>query len=113
MNIKKREFNSEEFLDRIATFPSWIVTPDDLMKFCRHIQYRMYQWKATVDFIHANVQMPQSFVEAMEEMQLAYDDAYICDKLSLKTFSEMKEDHEASSIRCKKKWEDAGIKEKK
>ena len=37
------EEEKEKFLEQIHSLPYWIQSPEDLMKFSRHILYRLYQ----------------------------------------------------------------------
>lgn len=72
----KERFDNEEFLREIHTVPSWVKNGDDLLKFCRHIMYRLLKEKAVNIWYQKNTKLEDDQYLQVLKIQIAYDDVY-------------------------------------
>ena len=86
----KIKFEKQEFLRQIHTIPSWVKNGDDLLKFCKHLNYRLLQEKAINSWYHANFgALSLQKFEEVSQIQFDYDDAYNNDVSKFQPFSEI------------------------
>ena len=83
------DFNKEEFLEDIHSFGPWVKTPDDLLKFLKHIQYRLFQSQEMVRWYSSKAKLSPE--EQMEILKISkqYDDAYGNDTSEFQSFDEI------------------------
>lgn len=79
----------EEFLREIHTLPCWVKNGDDLLKFCKHIQYRLLQAKAINQWCQNNLDMQDEDLDEILKIQKAYDDAYNQDVSKFQSFEQI------------------------
>lgn len=53
----ENKFNKEEFLKDIHSIPYWVETGEDLLKFCKHLQYRLHQNKVIDLWYRINIKL--------------------------------------------------------
>lgn len=70
------EFNKEEFLEEIHSFASWVKTGDDLMKYCRHIKYRMLQGQAIERWYQKNFKLTDEQCYELNKLVCEFDHSY-------------------------------------
>lgn len=70
------EEEKEKFLEQIHSLPYWIESPEDLMKFSRHILYRLYQTTAELKFVRGKCALTDDDRLELSKLSLSYDDAY-------------------------------------
>lgn len=81
-------FDKDEFLQEINSFPYWVENGDDLMKFCKHLQYLLRQ---NVDMLRwyskrANLTLEEEL--EITKLERSYKDAYNNDTSQLMSFKE-------------------------
>jgi len=85
----ENEFDKEEFLRQIHTIPSWVKNGDDLLKFCKHIQYRLLQTQAIDRWYQRNCKITDEQSAEVNEIYLNYNRAYENDKSKFQPFDEI------------------------
>jgi hypothetical protein len=85
----KNDFDKEEFLESIHRIPHWVRNGDDLLKFCKHLQYRLFQEKAVNRWYQDNMEKvsEEKYLE-VNKIQSDYDKAYNNDLSKFQSFSE-------------------------
>ena len=81
-------FDKENFILSISTFPTWIKTGDDLMTYCKHLNYRLMQSKEINRWYEKRINLIDNEVSEINQIHTKYDDAYNNDVSKLKPFKE-------------------------
>jgi len=76
----KEGFDKEEFLKDIHTIPSWVKNADDLLKFCKHLHYRLLQQQAICAWYQEQIILNDDMHYEVNKIQCKYDRAYNNDK---------------------------------
>lgn len=83
------DFDKEQFLKNISTIPSWVTNGDDLLKFCKHIQYRLLQAQAVNLWYREQFALNATQSAEVLEIRKRYDESYDEDKSNFKPFQEI------------------------
>lgn len=86
---KEKYFDEESFLSTIHTIPLWVKNGDDLLRFCKHIQYRLLQSKDMLFWYQMNFKLNEDQSNIVGNIYLDYEKAYNNDKSEFIKFSEM------------------------
>lgn len=70
------DFDKEQFLEEIHSFGSWVKSGDDLMKYCRHIKYRMLQSQAVDKWYQDNIKLTEEQHGQISKIVCDYNHAY-------------------------------------
>ena len=86
-------FDKEEFLQSINSFPMWVKDGDDLMRYCKHLKYRLLQSMAKNSLYSERLTLyreitDEEFMETSEFLD-AYNKAYSNDKTVVVPFKEL------------------------
>lgn len=65
--------DKEEFLAAIHQIPYWVKGGDDLLKFCKHIQYRLFQAQDVLHWYHMNAKISDDQIHEVNEIHRKYD----------------------------------------
>jgi hypothetical protein len=80
-------FDKDQFLKEVNGFPSWIKTPDDLMNYCRHLKYRLFQKTHCFSHLTFSLEIPGDIACQNYDLANQYDKAFL-DSGELQTFHE-------------------------
>ena len=83
------KFDKEEFLIEIHTIPSWVKSGDDLMKFCKHLHYRLIQAKSVNSWYEKNIELTEEGELELLNIICDYDKTYNQDSSQFQPFSEI------------------------
>lgn len=83
------EFDKEKFLSDIHSIPHWVKNGDDLLTFCKHIQYRLFQYQNTVWWYRTNTHLNDEKITEVNNLMDQYDKAYQNDTSKFLPFSEL------------------------
>jgi hypothetical protein len=81
-------FDKEEFLKAIHTIPHWVKNGDNLLTFCKHLQYRLLQEKALNRWYQDNFKLDDDQSLEMYKILGEFDKAYNNDLSKFQPFSE-------------------------
>jgi len=82
-------FDKKKFLKDIHSIPHWVQNGDDLLKFCKHLQYRLLQANAINSWYEKNMDMGDDDHIEVNRLHCAYDDAYNNDVSEFQPFNEI------------------------
>lgn len=83
------EFDKEQFLQDIHTIPSWVKNGDDLLNFCKHIQYRLFQYQSIARWYGRNTSLTDEKDMELNNLIHQYNEAYQNDISQFQPFSKM------------------------
>lgn len=86
-------FDKEKFLTEIHSFPYWVKDELSLMKYCKHLKYRMIQQEEEKNFYKEQCikHLTDDKILEINNSLKQYDDAYNNHKSEFMRFSEFNE----------------------
>lgn len=66
----------EEFIREISSIPEWVESGNDLLKYCRHIKYRLIQANKALEYFASHSKWTGEQSAEINQIMLSYDHAY-------------------------------------
>jgi hypothetical protein len=87
--MNEKYFDKEKFLKEIHTIPYWVKNGDDLLKFCKHLQYRLLQATAKNSWYEKNLDLNDDDHIEVNRLYRAYEDVYNNDASEFQPFEQI------------------------
>ena len=80
--------DKEDFIERISTFPPWVKNGDDLMKYAKHLAFRLHQSMVALRVYSTNCSLTDDQQKQFDVLYNDHELAYSEDTSEMAPFSE-------------------------